>query len=88
MRCEIGTMPTNASAMTSRPKPRLRTDARRISRSDSPIGRAMPKMIPAGARRATMIQSPVRRGVPSAATSAVRSTPSVCEARLSLDSGV
>ena len=60
-------MPMNASAITPRPIDRLRSDGRRISRSDSPIGRAMPKMSPLGSRRATTIQSPTRCGVPVAA---------------------
>ena len=74
--------------MTSSPSDRLRTDARRISRSDSPIGRAMPKIRPLGSLRATISQSPTRRGLPSAAAGPSAATPNDSSVRRCSGSGL
>ena len=46
MRREIGTIPKSAIAASARPAPRLRAEARRISPSAAPTGRAMPNTSP------------------------------------------
>jgi hypothetical protein len=76
IRCEIGTMPIQARAMTSRPNERLRHDSRRISRSELSSGRAIPNTRPLGSFCVTSSQSPTRLAEPSAGTEAALLTPS------------
>ena len=54
-------MMAKAPMMSSNPIARLRSDACRISRSDSRIGRARPNTMPDGSRLVTTIQSPASR---------------------------
>ncbi len=54
---ERGRVPRKASATMARPRARFKAAACHMARSDSPTGRAIPRVMPELAGRATTIQS-------------------------------